>query len=65
MMMDFNIPHTLIDTSPRRKVNKETEALNDRPVEHNRYLKNIPSKNQQNKHYFQLHMECTPGLITG
>lgn len=29
MMMDFNTPHTLIDTLPRRKVNKETEALND------------------------------------
>jgi len=52
---NFNTPHTLMDRSPRLKINKETVALND-TLQHMDVI-DIYRK-------FQVHIEHYPGQIT-
>ena len=62
---NFNTPLASMDRQSREKIIKETQALNDTVdqtdltdiIEHS-------IQKQQNTHSSQVHMECSPGLIT-
>ena len=62
---DFNTPLTAMDRSPRQKINKESQALNDALnqmdlidiIEHS-------IQKKQNTYFFQVHTEHSLGLIT-
>ena len=65
IVRDFNTPLSPMDRSSRKKINKETQALNDTLdkmnlihicVEHS-------IRKQQNTHSSQVHMEHSPGQI--
>ena len=59
---DFNTPLSPMDRSSKRKINKETQALND--TLNNRDLSDIYSTfhpKQQDTHPSQVHMEQFPG----
>ena len=58
---DFNTSFTSKDRSSRQKINKETLALNNKVDRMDLIFIEHSVRKQQNTHFFQVHMEHSPG----
>ena len=61
---DFNTPLTAMDRSSRKKVNNETQALNNTLVQMDLIVLEHSTPKQQNTYSSQAHMKHSPGQIT-
>ena len=61
---DFNTPLTAMDRSSRKKVNNETQALNNTLVQMDLIVLEHSTPKQQNTYSSQAHLKDSPGQIT-